>query len=298
MCLQSCDYGRHTAEQVTEYCRMPLEQRRLSSLAGSSASSGSFTLNPRQLTEAEKLRKVIMELLETEKTYVKHLNSLLEHYLEPMKKETFLSNSEVNALFGNIQEIVQFQRVFLQSLEEAIASEPDFHRFDHPAQFKNVLFALGNSFLYYADQFKLYSSFCASHSKAQKVLHPSKCKGLRNKDHVCPAAGEGNSALLEFLQSRNPKGQHSFSLESYLIKPIQRILKYPLLLQQLKHLTDPNSQEHLHLSEALKGMERVAEHINEMQRIHEEYGAIFDHLSRQHYKSSRQVRSNIPSAYF
>ncbi|GFQ78656.1 protein still life, isoform SIF type 1 [Trichonephila clavata] len=275
---------------------MPLEQRRLSSLAGSSASSGSFTLNPRQLTEAEKLRKVIMELLETEKTYVKHLNSLLEHYLEPMKKETFLSNSEVNALFGNIQEIVQFQRVFLQSLEEAIASEPDFHRFDHPAQFKNVLFALGNSFLYYADQFKLYSSFCASHSKAQKVLHPSKCKGLRNKDHVCPAAGEGNSALLEFLQSRNPKGQHSFSLESYLIKPIQRILKYPLLLQQLKHLTDPSSQEHLHLSEALKGMERVAEHINEMQRIHEEYGAIFDHLSRQHYKSSRQVRTNTPVA--
>lgn len=71
---------------------------------------------------------------------------------------------------------------------------------------------------------------------------------MRNKEHVCPAAGEGNSALLEFLQSRNPKGQHSFSLESYLIKPIQRILKYPLLLQQLKHLTDPNSQEHLHLS--------------------------------------------------
>ncbi|XP_054711975.1 protein still life, isoform SIF type 1-like [Uloborus diversus] len=318
-----------TAEQVTEYCRTPLEHRRLSSLCGGGSSSGSgasfvgvagVSAHPssRQLTEAEKLRKVITELIETEKTYVKHmsevvewyedamqkklcylcdgctrrtehLNSLLEHYLEPMKKETFLSNSEVNALFSNIQEIVQFQRVFLQSLEEAIASEPQFHAFDHPAQFKSVLFSLGNSFLYYADQFKLYSSFCASHSKAQKVLHPSKCKGMRSKDHVCPGGGgEGNSALLEFLQSRNPRGQHSFSLESYLIKPIQRILKYPLLLQQLKHLTDPNSQEHLHLAEALKGMERVAEHINEMQRIHEEYGAIFDHLSRQHYKGARQ----------
>lgn len=31
-------------------------------------------------------------------------------------------------------------------------------------------------------------------------------------------------------------------------------------------------------------MERVAEHINEMQRIHEEYGAIFEHLFRQHQK--------------
>ena len=37
-------------------------------------------------------------------------------------------------------------------------------------------------------------------------------------------------------------------------------------------------------TEALKGMEKVAEHINEMQRIHEEYGAIFDHLFRQHQK--------------
>lgn len=42
------------------------------------------------------------------------------------------------------------------------------------------------------------------------------------------------------------------------------------------------------LTEALKGMEKVAEHINEMQRIHEEYGAIFDHLFRQHQKSCKQ----------
>lgn len=39
---------------------------------------------------------------------------------------------------------------------------------------QNVLFSIGSAFLYYASQFKLYSSFCASHSKAQKVLHPSK----------------------------------------------------------------------------------------------------------------------------
>ncbi|XP_035224878.1 protein still life, isoform SIF type 1-like isoform X3 [Stegodyphus dumicola] len=270
------DSCKKTADTVTEYCRAPLE-RRSSSIGGASStgSSGSASIPfipSRQLSDGEKLRKVIMELIDTERTYVKHLNSLLEHYLEPMKKETFLSNAEINALFGNIQEIVQFQRVFLQSLEEAISAEPDFAKFELPSQFKNVLFALGNSFLYYADQFKLYSSFCASHSKAQKVLHP----------------GEGNAALVEFLQSRNPRGQHSFSLESYLIKPIQRILKYPLLLQQLKHLTDPTSEEHQHLAEALKGMERVAEHINEMQRIHEEYGAIFDHLHRQHLKSSKQ----------
>ncbi|CAH1168966.1 unnamed protein product [Phyllotreta striolata] len=263
-----------SAEQVTGFCRSPVESRKVSSPTGSIASNASQVglVASRQLSDAEKLRKVVLELVDTEKAYVKHLNNLLENYLEPLKKETFLSNAEINALFGNIQEIVTFQRQFLNNLEEAIEIEPDFHRFEYSSQFKNVLFAIGSSFLYYVNHFKLYSSFCASHSKAQKVLHPN----------------EGNQALQEFLAARNPKQQHSSTLESYLIKPIQRILKYPLLLQQLRNLTDPVSDEHQHLLEALKGMEKVAEHINEMQRIHEEYGAIFDHLFRQHQKSCKQ----------
>jgi len=262
-----------TAEQVTGFCRSPVETRK-SSPTGSVASSHSQALltPSRQLSDAEKLRKVVLELVDTERTYVKHLNNLLENYLEPLKKETFLSNAEINALFGNIQEIVAFQRQFLQNLDESLELEPDFHKFEHPSQFKNVLFSVGSAFLYYVNHFKLYSSFCASHSKAQKVLHPN----------------EGNQALQEFLSARNPRQQHSSTLESYLIKPIQRILKYPLLLQQLRNLTDPQADEHQHLVEALKGMEKVAEHINEMQRIHEEYGAIFDHLFRQHQKSCKQ----------
>lgn len=95
---------------------------------------------------------------------------------------------------------------------------------------QKVLFSIAGSFIYYANHFKLYSSFCASHSRAQKVLSP----------------GE-NAELYEFLHARNPKQQHSATLESYLIKPIQRILKYPLLLQQLKGLTDTDSNEYTHL---------------------------------------------------
>ncbi|KAG6451851.1 hypothetical protein O3G_MSEX007351 [Manduca sexta] len=256
--------------KVTGWCRSPAETRR-GSPTGSVASAAAGTPS-RHLSDADKLRKVLLELVDTERAYVKHLTNLLENYLEPLKKETFLSNAETNTLFGNIQEIVAFQRQFLQNLEESLEAEPNFHHFEFSNQFKNVLFAVGNAFLYYVNHFKLYSSFCASHSKAQKVLHPN----------------EGNQALQEFLAARNPKQQHSSTLESYLIKPIQRILKYPLLLQQLRNLTDVNSEEHLHLVEALKGMEKVAEHINEMQRIHEEYGAIFDHLFRQHQKSCKQ----------
>lgn len=56
-----------------------------------------------------------------------------------------------------------------------------------------------------------------------------------------------DSDLKAFLDERNPKQQHSSTLESYLIKPIQRVLKYPLLLKELYALTDPDSEEHYHL---------------------------------------------------
>ena len=38
---------------------------------------------------------------------------------------------------------------------------------------QDVLRSIASAFLYYVNHFKLYSSFCASHSKAQKALNPS-----------------------------------------------------------------------------------------------------------------------------
>uniref|UniRef100_A0A8P0T071 TIAM Rac1 associated GEF 1 n=1 Tax=Canis lupus familiaris TaxID=9615 RepID=A0A8P0T071_CANLF len=142
---------------------------------------------------------------------------------------------------------------------------------DHSS--KKVLFSLGGSFLYYADRFKLYSAFCASHTKVPKVLVKAKT----------------DPAFKAFLDAQNPKQQHSATLESYLIKPIQRILKYPLLLKELFALTDAESEEHYHLDVAIKTMNKVASHINEMQKIHEEFGAVFDQLIAEQTGEKKEV---------
>lgn len=63
---------------------------------------------------------------------------------------------------------------------------------------------------------------------------------------VCSA--KTDRAFKEFLDARNPTKQHSSTLESYLIKPVQRVLKYPLLLRELVSLTDTDSEEHYHLT--------------------------------------------------
>ncbi|XP_058879471.1 rho guanine nucleotide exchange factor TIAM2-like isoform X2 [Acipenser ruthenus] len=225
------------------------------------------------MSVTERLRKVIQELVDTEKSYVKDLSCLFEIYLKPLQNETFLTQDEMESLFGSLPEMLDFQKVFLQTLEEKIASSPDFSTLENPFQFKKLLFSLGGSFLYYADHFKLYSGFCANHIKVQKVLERAKT----------------DRAFKEFLGARNPTKQHSSTLESYLIKPVQRVLKYPLLLRELVSLTDAESEEHYHLTEAFKAMEKVASHINEMQKIYEDYGTVFDQLVAEQSGSEKEV---------
>nr|XP_020464224.1 T-lymphoma invasion and metastasis-inducing protein 2 isoform X2 [Monopterus albus] len=228
---------------------------------------------PKHMSVTERLRKVIQELVDTEKSYVKDLACLFKIYLKPLQNETFLTLDEMESLFGSLPEMLDFQRVFLQTLEERIALSPDFSTLETPSQFKKLLFSLGGSFLYYADHFKLYSGFCANHIKVQKVLERAKT----------------DQAFKEFLDARNPTKQHSSTLESYLIKPVQRVLKYPLLLRELVSLTDADSEEHYHLTEAQKAMEKVASHINEMQKIYEDYGSVFDQLVAEQTGHDKEV---------
>ncbi|XP_073528535.1 rho guanine nucleotide exchange factor TIAM2 isoform X3 [Phyllobates terribilis] len=227
----------------------------------------------RHLSDADRLRKVIQELVDTEKSYVKDLSCLFELYLEPLQNETFLTQDEMDSLFGSLPEMLDFQKIFLQTLEDGISSSTDFNILEIPSQFRKLLFSLGGSFLYYADHFKLYSGFCANHIKVQKVLERART----------------DPAFNDFLDARNPTKQHSFTLESYLIKPVQRVLKYPLLLKELVSLTDNESEEHYHLTEALKAMEKVASHINEMQKIYEDYGTVFDQLVAEQSGTEKEV---------
>ncbi|XP_019499722.1 PREDICTED: T-lymphoma invasion and metastasis-inducing protein 2 isoform X3 [Hipposideros armiger] len=227
----------------------------------------------RHLSDADRLRKVIQELVDTEKSYVKDLSCLFELYLEPLQNETFLTQDEMESLFGSLPEMLEFQKVFLETLEDGISASSDFNLLETPSQFRKLLFSLGGSFLYYADHFKLYSGFCANHIKVQKVLERAKT----------------DKAFKAFLDARNPTKQHSSTLESYLIKPVQRVLKYPLLLKELVSLTDQDSEEHYHLTEALKAMEKVASHINEMQKIYEDYGTVFDQLVAEQSGTEKEV---------
>ncbi|XP_071216372.1 rho guanine nucleotide exchange factor TIAM1-like isoform X2 [Salvelinus alpinus] len=269
-----------STEQVAAFCRSLHDMNPSECATTSSPPTLDSHFRPpatgtasRQLSDADKLRKVICELVETERAYVKDLNCLIGRYLTPLQKETCLTQDELDILVGNLPEMVQFQVEFLKTLEDGTRLVPDLEKLERVDQFKKILFSLGGSFLYYADRFKIYSAFCASHTKVPKVLVKAKT----------------DADFKAFLEERNPKQQHSSTLESYLIKPIQRVLKYPLLLRELYSLTDPDSEEHYHLNVAMKAMNKVASHINEMQKIHEEFGLVFDQLIAEQSGDKKEV---------
>ncbi|MEQ2211258.1 hypothetical protein XENOCAPTIV_017806 [Xenoophorus captivus] len=145
-----------------------------------------------------------------------------------------------------IQELVDTEKSYVKTLEERIPSKPDLSTLETPSQFK------------WLDLERLVE---------RKSIE----------------------AFKEFLDAKNPTKQHSSTLESYLIKPVQRVLKYPLLLRELVSLTDADSEEHYHLTEALKAMEKVASHINEMQKIYEDFGSVFDQLVAEQTGHDKEV---------
>ncbi|XP_075245652.1 uncharacterized protein LOC142339486 isoform X3 [Convolutriloba macropyga] len=212
--------------------------------------------------ETYKLACTLQELLNSEEKYIKDLDNLLEKYLEPLANTTFLHSSELLVLAKNTRDILTFQQQQFFSRLHSVLTSQDLFTLPEISSFQSILVEMCEVFSQCVDGFKMYSSFCANHSKAQKVFDSSRTM----------------PEFLFFLERTNPENEHSKSLESYLIKPIQRILKYPLLLREVKAFIPENSPEQNALILATNHMESVAELINDMKRIHEEYGSIFDDL--------------------
>ena len=111
-----------------------------------------------------------------------------------MTKRENISKDLLHSIFSNVAELLDFQRRFLFSLEATLATPPEEQN-------------IGNIFIQYQEGFQVYTPMCASYSKAIQ-------KALENQDIL------SNGSI-----------DPGRDLQAYLIKPIQRICKYPILLR-------------------------------------------------------------------
>eukprot|EP01137_Pigoraptor_chileana_P027971 Opistho-2@11321 len=214
------------------------------------------------MTKEQMRDNVIGEMMNTERSYVRDLGVLVERFMEPLKQEGCVSESDIPSLFSNIAAIRDFQAKFLVDLEAACAppappkdsgdgGDSDQPAVTSPPTSKDDLpFRIGAAIIAHSESFRLYADYCANHPDALTTLHKH----------------EGNARLRSFLDARNPNREQSMTLESFLIKPVQRLLKYPLLLREMIRYTPEDTPTHKQLNEALAGITAVAGTINEVKR--------------------------------
>ncbi|KAH0512967.1 Pleckstrin homology domain-containing family G member 2, partial [Microtus ochrogaster] len=187
-----------------------------------------------------RLERVAKEIVETERAYVRDLRSIVEDYLGPLMdgRALGLSMEQLGTLFANIEDIYEFSSELLEDLESS-----------------NSAGGIAECFVQRSEDFDIYTLYCMN--------YPSSLALLRELSLSPPAT--------LWLQERQAQLRHSLPLQSFLLKPVQRILKYHLLLQELgKHWAEgPDTGGREMVEEAIVSMTAVAWYINDMKRKQE-----------------------------
>uniref|UniRef100_A0A8C9PGT2 Phosphatidylinositol-3,4,5-trisphosphate dependent Rac exchange factor 1 n=1 Tax=Spermophilus dauricus TaxID=99837 RepID=A0A8C9PGT2_SPEDA len=163
--------------------------------------------------------------------------------------EKGLTDENVKILFSNIEDILEVHKDFLAALECCLHPEPQSQH------------ELGNVFLRFKDKFCVYEEYCSNHEKALRLLVEL------NK---APAA----RAFLLSCMLLGGRKTTDIPLEGYLLSPIQRICKYPLLLKELAKRTPGKHPDHPAVQSALQAMKTVCSNINETKRQMEKLEAL------------------------
>uniref|UniRef100_A0A672J3N8 Phosphatidylinositol 3,4,5-trisphosphate-dependent Rac exchanger 2 protein n=1 Tax=Salarias fasciatus TaxID=181472 RepID=A0A672J3N8_SALFA len=189
---------------------------------------------------------VLNELLKTERDYVGTLEflSVFLHRLNQYaatKVDKNITEETVKVLFSNIEEILAVHKDFLSMVEELLQPEPHAHH------------EVGRCFLHFRSRFQIYDEYCGNHEKAQRfLLELNKIRSVRTCLLNCMLLGGRKNTEVP--------------LEGYLVAPIQRICKYPLLLRELLKRTPRKHNDYVLVQESLQVMKAVCSSINEAKR--------------------------------
>uniref|UniRef100_A0A8C9ST23 Vav guanine nucleotide exchange factor 2 n=1 Tax=Scleropages formosus TaxID=113540 RepID=A0A8C9ST23_SCLFO len=189
------------------------------------------------MTEEDKRNCCLVEIHETEAKYYKTLEDIEKNYMIPLNQ--VLTPQEMEAIFVNLEDIIKVHFSLLRAIDMNMVTGGS---------------GLGKIFLDFKERLLIYGQYCSHMENAQKKL-----------DELI-ATREDVRMKVEECTMKVQEGK--FKLQDLLVVPMQRVLKYHLLLKELvSHSTDrPERQQ---LKEALEAMQDLAMYINEVKRDNE-----------------------------
>ncbi|XP_073408891.1 dynamin-binding protein isoform X3 [Dendrobates tinctorius] len=203
---------------------------------GPSAASTAENSETRML---EKRSKVIEELLQTERDYLRDLETLVEHIMFPLQA-TQMTNVDFDVLFGNIHSVISVTKMFLGALENCDSVGLIF--LEHRMELESV-----------------YKEYCQNHEETIALLEAyEKNEKFQRSLQEC----------METVKSLYQEwGRTNYiNLGSFLIKPVQRIMRYPLLLMELQGATPESHPDKTPIKDAVRAVKEINVNINEYKR--------------------------------
>ncbi|XP_023665358.1 guanine nucleotide exchange factor VAV2-like isoform X2 [Paramormyrops kingsleyae] len=189
------------------------------------------------MTEEDKRNCCMIEIQETEAKYYKTLEDIEKSYMIPLKQ--VLSPLDMGAIFLNLEDVIKVHFSLLRAIDLNMMSGGN---------------GLGKIFLDFKERLLIYGQYCSHVESAQKTLDDL----ITTREDV--------KMKLEECTMKVQEGK--FKLQDLLVVPMQRVLKYHLLLKELvSHSTDQPEQQQL--KEALEAMQDLAMYINEVKRDNE-----------------------------
>ncbi|KAJ3151792.1 Rho guanine nucleotide exchange factor 4 [Geranomyces variabilis] len=197
-------------------------------------------------------QEVVHEIVATEADYVEDLNTIINVFMNPMKRQKILKDREITIIFSNVEQLLPVNTQLKTMFEERVAQA-------------SVVEMIGDIFIRVSDFLKMYTMYCRNHPLAlMKLQAVRQTKSVAKFLDQCAATPE----------ARN------LNLANFLIKPVQRICKYPLLIREAMKNTDPSHQDYALLQSALLKIETVVTIVNEGARQAENVKEMLEIQSR------------------
>ncbi|KAI8621585.1 hypothetical protein BC830DRAFT_1076995 [Chytriomyces sp. MP71] len=223
------------------------------------------------LPKQEMMRlSVVYELIETEADYIRDLGIMINLHKHELLLWKVIDDATSESIFSNAEALIVANQGLLDRLnvkkeQNPIAEDVGTWRF---------MEEISDAFLGANDDFDAYMAYCGNYPVAMKLVHK-----LQSEEKF-------KHQMQQLVANPASRG---LSLESFLIKPVQRICKYPLLLRELIKHTPKTMRDYAGLEKATEKMESIAAKVNEATQALDKKEKVISLLSK--------IESSIPLPY-
>ncbi|KAK3742178.1 hypothetical protein QZH41_012073, partial [Actinostola sp. cb2023] len=209
------------------------------------SSKSDTTICPKCCERRVERKEAIIELVQTEINYANDLQILKEEFYSPLQSGGILQPDHLAEIFLNLQELVEVSTKFSSRLQKAL--EVSVSKGNEEFSQVNV----GSIFLESVDFFQSYEIYCTKQNSSSLLL-----ESLQKKNELL-------KIFLNVTCRENPKCR-KMDLNSFLLAPVQRIMKYPLLLSRIRKATPRRNPDREKLMQAQRKIEEQLNRINSL----------------------------------